>query len=533
MNGARELEYLEDGTEVVIHDLKARPDLNSKRGVVMMYSAQRERYQVKLADGEEHLFLRPFNVTRAPKATASEGAKAPDRVNTPTTTNATTDSQRPTGDAQRPPESEAKAAAPQPEGGASAPPPAGGGAEVREVKVEYLEPGTRVLISGLKARPDLNEKQGTVVLYAAERERYQVRVSDGGEDIYLRPTNLAKLEGGATSTAPPAAASTGGKRKTPEETTVKEEEGAALKEEEQVEEGAAEKAAIMREMESSRPVVPAGGAAVNTTPVVPIEEIKDSETLLKEFFADITDATRNAEVDRILTCFKLNPYEHLNLRFDCNAADINKAFRKISLMVHPDKCKHEHAKQAFDAIGQAQTLLSKEDFKKELDFNLERAREDVMKAWRKETRNDVVLRVRFQGNREAMAEAFVASDEYHERWKLAARKYIVDLEWRRRKLTLRIAAEEERVKAEEQEEAAERKKESKMQKNWNKEEARETRVGDWRDFMKNQKSKKKKQKTLGEFKAPSIKTEERKEKEKTFALEKERVLRPDEVSRAW
>ena len=29
------------------------------------------------------------------------------------------------------------------------------------------------------------------------------------------------------------------------------------------------------------------------------------------------------------------------------------------LVVHPDKCKHEHAKQAFDAIGQAQTLLGK------------------------------------------------------------------------------------------------------------------------------------------------------------------------------
>ena len=67
-------------------------------------------------------------------------------------------------------------------------------------------------------------------------------------------------------------------------------------------------------------------------------------------------------------------------------------------MVHPDKCKHEKAKAAFDAIGQAQQLLGTEDVKRELDFNLGRAKDAVTKAWKKETRNDAVLRVRFNGN---------------------------------------------------------------------------------------------------------------------------------------
>ena len=217
----------------------------------------------------------------------------------------------------------------------------------------------------------------------------------------------------------------------------------------------------------------AGAAAAagygSAVPLPPIDEIKDSETLLKEFFADVSDATRDAEVDRILSCFKLNPYEHLNLRFDATEDDIRRAFRKVSLMVHPDKCKHVNAKAAFDAIGQAQQLLGQEDVKKELDFNLDRAREAVVKAWKKETRNDVVLRVRFQGDREAQLNAFLDTDEFHERWKLEGRKNIVDLEWRRRKLTLRIKSEEERLNNEEEVEKEERKAQQKRQKEWDNE----------------------------------------------------------------
>ena len=41
------------------------------------------------------------------------------------------------------------------------------------------------------------------------------------------------------------------------------------------------------------------------------------------------------------------------------------------------------------------------------------------------------------------------------------RKFIVDLEWRRRKLTLRIKSEEERVTKEEKEDAVVRKEEQK------------------------------------------------------------------------
>lgn len=71
--------------------------------------------------------------------------------------------------------------------------------------------------------------------------------------------------------------------------------------------------------------------------------------LPQAFFADVKEVDRDNEVNRVLWAFKLNPYEKLNLRFDATVEDIRKAYRKLSLMVHPDKCKHPKAGDAFDS----------------------------------------------------------------------------------------------------------------------------------------------------------------------------------------
>jgi len=51
---------------------------------------------------------------------------------------------------------------------------------------------------------------------------------------------------------------------------------------------------------------------------------------------------------RILWSFKLNPYEKLNLPFTATPEEVRRQYRKISLMVHPDKCSHPQASVAFD-----------------------------------------------------------------------------------------------------------------------------------------------------------------------------------------
>ena len=47
-------------------------------------------------------------------------------------------------------------------------------------------------VSGLKAKPELNGKQGTVLSYDAAKERYNVSIASGAQQtvIALRPQNL-------------------------------------------------------------------------------------------------------------------------------------------------------------------------------------------------------------------------------------------------------------------------------------------------------------------------------------------------------
>ena len=91
---------------------------------------------------------------------------------------------------------------------------------------------------------------------------------------------------------------------------------------------------------------------------------------VQEFFQGVKETDRENEVYRILGAFKLNPFEQLNLKFDASVDDVKKAYRKSSLLVHPDKCKHPKAQDAFEMLGQAQQALNNEDKMRELRYVL-------------------------------------------------------------------------------------------------------------------------------------------------------------------
>jgi hypothetical protein len=261
--------------------------------------------------------------------------------------------------------------------------------------MEYIEPGTSITIHGLNARPDLNGLDGIVLNYIPSRERYHVKVLSGvvvldgeeerkkEEEIFLRPGNCSKKKKETTTTSEEEeerrkrkAENDGASGRAvdigePSSKVAKVAEDREEKEEEE------EKAAIARENATTTTGVTREG---KKGVVEKIEELKDDETLLKEFFKDVSQTDRASEVERILSCFKLNPYEYLNVRFDATIQEVAKAFRKVSLLVHPDKCNHPKASIAFDAIGQAQKLLTTIDFKKEIDFNLDQAKKKVVGA---------------------------------------------------------------------------------------------------------------------------------------------------------
>lgn len=99
------------------------------------------------------------------------------------------------------------------------------------------------------------------------------------------------------------------------------------------------------------------GCELKKKPLESMANLSEEDLLLKSFMAEVSEVERDNEVLRILSCFKLNPFEHLNLPFDSSPDDVKKQYRKLSLMVHPDKCKHPQAKEAFGALAKAQQLL--------------------------------------------------------------------------------------------------------------------------------------------------------------------------------
>ncbi|KAF8070952.1 spf31 [Scenedesmus sp. PABB004] len=255
------------------------------------------------------------------------------------------------------------------------------------------------------------------------------------------------------------------------------------------------------------PEQPGGGAGASSSAprAAPPPDAKPSAeeaALLKEFFSEMKDVDRDNEVMRIMFAFKLNPYEKLNLRFTATPEEVRRQYRKLSLMVHPDKCKHEDASDAFDVLGAAQKELLNEEKREALWKVLDMAREEVRAQREKETKHDTTIELAallHEKGKEGVREQYEETDEFHERWRLKARDMLAKSEWRRRKLTKRLKDETARVK----EEVAEQRENAKRQREHDKEWAstRDSRVGTWRDYLKKGGSK-----VGGHIKPPKAKT---------------------------
>merc|ERR1719421_2216294 len=46
-------------------------------------------------------------------------------------------------------------------------------------------------------------------------------------------------------------------------------------------------------------------------------------------------------------------FEHLMISPDASEGEITKQYRKLSILIHPDKCKHESASEAFQILAKA------------------------------------------------------------------------------------------------------------------------------------------------------------------------------------
>jgi len=187
---------------------------------------------------------------------------------------------------------------------------------------------------------------------------------------------------------------------------------------------------------------------------------------------------REVEVERILKAFKLNAYEILDIDENASAEEIKKKYRQISLFIHPDKCSHARAPEAFDVLKKAESELSDKPQREELDAIINQARSIVLKSLNLPT-TTAPGDPKLQG----------LEPPFKVRLRAQSKLLLIDEEVRRRKAIKMNLANEGLEARKKDEEVAQRKRKAEDDKNW--EDNREQRVDSWRTFASSSKKKKK------------------------------------------
>ncbi|PPQ99148.1 hypothetical protein CVT24_009338 [Panaeolus cyanescens] len=190
---------------------------------------------------------------------------------------------------------------------------------------------------------------------------------------------------------------------------------------------------------------------------------------------------REVEVDRILKAFKLNPYDVLDLDESCTAEEVKKKYRQISLFIHPDKCPHERAPEAFDILKKAESELSDEKKREELDATIRYARNSLLK--------ELNLPTSIPNSDPRLQDL---NPSFKTRLRAHSKQMLIDEEVRRRKAIKMNLANEGLEARKKDEEIAQKKRKAEDEKTW--EDTREQRVDSWRSFANSSKPKKKKTK---------------------------------------
>lgn len=114
--------------------------------------------------------------------------------------------------------------------------------------------------------------------------------------------------------------------------------------------------------------------------------------------------------------------------------------RKISLLIHPDKCKHPLAADAFEVLGNAQKEVLDAEKREVLMRMLEYARDHVRQERTKSTKHDPALRLAatlHADGREGVEREWEETQDFHDRWRAKAHDVLARAEFRRRKLIRR------------------------------------------------------------------------------------------------
>ncbi|KAL5601191.1 hypothetical protein BROUX41_005996 [Berkeleyomyces rouxiae] len=211
------------------------------------------------------------------------------------------------------------------------------------------------------------------------------------------------------------------------------------------------------------------------------ESEKDALEALNALDSEAKEFDKDAEIDRILRAFRLDAYAVLDLQPGVAESDIKMAYRKKSLLIHPDKTRNAQAPEAFDRLKKAQVELMDEKHRARLDESIADAR-----------------RLLIRENKWTVHSEELKTPEFAKMWREKTRFVLIEEEHRRRRQAKVQMEEEGREQKRQEEQLEERKRKRQHDQDW--EATRDERISSWRQFQKKKSGgdgKKKKMKPLG------------------------------------
>jgi DnaJ homolog subfamily C member 8 len=197
------------------------------------------------------------------------------------------------------------------------------------------------------------------------------------------------------------------------------------------------------------------------------------EAILASLEKESKEWDKDAEIARILNAFKLDAYAVLDLQPGVPESEIKAAYRKKSLLIHPDKTTNPSAPAAFDKLKKAQTELMDENARARLDEAIADARTLLMRKHKWSVDDDEM-------------KPHSMSDETRAEWRQLTVEVLIDNEVRRRKQARVQMQEEGREQAKVEEEMEQRKRKREFEQAW--ENTRDNRIQSWRTFSKGKSS---------------------------------------------
>lgn len=98
---------------------------------------------------------------------------------------------------------------------------------------------------------------------------------------------------------------------------------------------------------------------------------------------ELTIGTSEEEILRLTSRVFANAYEVIGIPVDSDDSVIGKKYRKLSLLIHPDKISHEKAREAFEILNKAYEELQKAENRVKYKEVWKRAEELVKKENKK------------------------------------------------------------------------------------------------------------------------------------------------------